>query len=753
MKIRVVLPSMVSGLTHYTAGGGLVFSYYIANGVTAIRLFDVDGENLIVYKERFQRINGQVIWRYHLLGKNAKLNYVKQKEIKYTNSWNVNEGTGSGAYLNWTIDGNSGDSDYTAAKNTIIWDTDWLNESEMSEVTIPQGNTLAPGLWQNPMGRMLTIPTSYSATTAFSSTILGPDNYAFTYNSYNDSAMWLRANPKGNESRVNYQGTSIPVSQYGMPCLMPYITDNFFVDPKTAEAVEPFETIQKSITAYGLVSGMLSYMQDGNARECAPRAIGSGKGYSHPWYDQNDYRASYDYTFTNNFLHPIDIIPESYEYFQNACIMGVPVTEDAAKAAHYVETGELPDDAYQIETDDDTGLPYTWQGDPASDTSDKSHIDDMELPNPTKGGMVSGSNRYYLVTEEGMANFLHWFWYDLGTLEQVIWNFLTSMYGNLKECIISYQYFPCSTSALGGMSGNTSSIMLGNLDSDQDAYELNSLPSNVLLGTIDISTAYEHFGDFLDWEGYTNFQIYLPYAGIFDLPTKSVQNKVLKVYYVVDVPSGALQYTLKVFADNESENGFVVLQTSIPFGESISISLQDAMQTKTALLQSTVNAAIDIASMTVGLHTGSAIASSVTKGVAASYNIEKGIATASQQSGNNSNSNNIQNRSSDVGFNTGQVAHDLLQFKSDLPSAVGQTNGLIGKWSPWSCYLLVDRPIEYRPENYGKYVGYLYYKYNKLSNMKGYTTCLNPQISFTTGAPLIKEIEEIYSLLQMGVIL
>lgn len=753
MQFRLVLPGIKAGMSHYTAGSGDCFSAYNVDVTTAIRLFDVDGENLIIYKELLESPTGtgQRQWRYHLLGKNATLNYVKEKTFTFENGWVVNEGRGSTAYSKYTIDGDPGDSGYTTCKNTIIWDIDWLLEQEMSPVTLPSSPTINTSLWRAPMGRIASIPETYAPLDTFTSTILGPDNYSLTLQNYSASyydAGWLIQTPKSTISSVNYHGRAIPVEEYGYPTLLGKIADNFYFDPKTAEPIAPFEVIAQSMTAYDLVRALYDSAE---RRECAPRRTGYGTNNNAPWYNQNYYHASFDYTFTNNAIHPV-IYPSSYNYFENALIMGIPVTESLDGAHNYVQTGELPEDSYIVDTDPETGQPYSWQGDDASDTTDDSHIDDMELPTPTKGGMVSGSNRYYLVTKQGMENFLSWFWYDLGTLQQVILNFLTSMYGNLKECILSYQYFPCTTAALGEMSENTSNIRLGSLESTQAAYTLDALPSSILLGEINVAEAYEHFGDFLDWEGYTNFQIYLPFAGIFELPTKSVQNRILKVYYAVDVASTALQYTVKAFAQ-DSEAGFIVFQTQIPFGETIGISLQDAMQLKTSILSSTVNAATDIAAMTVGLHTGSAVAASVSKGIGTSFNIEKGKATASQSSGNNTNSNTIRSRTADIGFNTGQVVHDLLQFKSDVPSAVGQTNGLVGKWSPLKCYLLVDRPIEYRPKNYGKYIGYLYYKYNQLGLMSGYTTCINPQIEFKNNAPLIKEIEEIYRLLQTGIII
>ena len=743
MQFRLVLPGIMAGMSHYTAGSGNVFSAYNVDVATVIRLFDVDGENLIIYKELFERPTGQRQWRYHLLGKNATLNYVKSKSVSFERGWSVQEGTSSQStsYTKYTIDGNPGDSGYTTCKNTIIWDIDWLLEQEMTTVTLPTSPSITPALWRAPMGCMLSIPDHYSSTTAFTSTVLGADNYAMSltnYSAVSNSAGWLLVPPKSNNSIVNYHGTGISVEEYGYPTLPSKAADNYYFDPKTAEPISPFGVIAQSMTAYDLVRALYDSAE---RHECAPRRTGSSVSSNSPWYDQNNYSASYDYTFTNNAIHPY-IFPSTYNYFENALIMGIPVTESLEGAENYVETGELPEDAYIIDTDPETGQPYSWQGDDASDTTDDSHIDDMELPTPTKGSMVSGSNKYYLLTKQGMENFLSWFWYDNGTLSQIILNFLTSMYGNLKECILSYQYFPCTTTALGEMSENTTNIMLGSLESTQAAYTLDALPPNILLGTINVAEAYEHFGDFLDWEGYTNFQIYLPYAGIFELPTKSVQNKVLKVYYAVDVASTALQYTIKTFAQ-DSEAGFVVFQTQIPFGEAIGISLQDAMQLKTSILSSTVNAATDIAQMTVGLHTGTAMLGNVTES----------FTTHGAEISQTKTDSSIKSKSVDSGFNTGQIAKDLLQFKSDVPSAVGQTNGLVGKWSPWNCYLLVDRPIEYRPKNYGKYIGYLYYQYNQLGLMSGYTTCINPQIEFKNSAPLIKEIEEIYQLLQTGIII
>ena len=58
------------------------------------------------------------------------------------------------------------------------------------------------------------------------------------------------------------------------------------------------------------------------------------------------------------------------------------------------------------------------------------------------------------------------------------------------------------------------------------------------------------------------------------------------------------------------------------------------------------------------------------------------------------------------------------------------------------------------PNNFGKTIGHLYCKSEVLGSLKGYTVCSNVRIDeFVDLIPTRQEVDEIYSLLETGVII
>ena len=393
------------------------------------------------------------------------------------------------------------------------------------------------------------------------------------------------------------------------------------------------------------------------------------------------------------------------DFFQNCAeeymFVGIYVTEDYDGAKKYVEDGTVPDDGKKI--DDIT--PKTDEDDTQNeDGKDNSKRDDQPIHNPDNTALNSGSTTYFYMGKAGISSFIKWFWNDTGDFETIVNNYISNLYGNLKECISGVFHFPCPLNALCSATGNKE-IVIGRYHTNINADFLESPPKNILLGTVDLNDdKWKKTNSFLDFDGYTTIAMYLPYLGIIDLPTKTVQNTKLSVYYAVDVPSMQMKYTIK-------SNGIIVHEQVVQFGDDIPISLSSGLQNVTNTVSAVTSGVSDLAMVGVIGGGKKASASALLHTVADAHTTTDGI------------------------------------------TVKGSSSGVMGKWGALKCSLIVTKPISKRPKNYAKIKGNLICDTYKLSSLKGFTACENPRITFTQGKPTEKEIEEIYSLLEKGVIL
>lgn len=393
-----------------------------------------------------------------------------------------------------------------------------------------------------------------------------------------------------------------------------------------------------------------------------------------------------------------DILPNLCEEYM---FVGIYVTENYEQGKKYVEDGTVPDDAVK---NDDIGPKTDEDKTHNEDGKDNTKKDDQKLHDPEHTALNSGSTTYYYMNATALNSFIKWFWNDTGDLESILNNYISNMYGDLKECISGVYHFPCPLSALCSTTGNKE-IVIGRYKTGLTADFLQKPPKNKLLGSVNLNAdEWKNTNSFLDYDGYTTIAIYLPYLGVVDLPTKTVQKTKLSVYYAVDVPSMQLKYTIK-------SNGLIVHEQVVQFGDDVPISLSSGLQNVTNTVSAVTGMASDVALLGTMGGGKKAIASTLVHTVADAHATTDGI------------------------------------------TVKGNSSGVMGKWGSLKCALIVTKPISKRPSNYAKIKGNLICDTYKLSSLTGLTICENPRITFTNAKPTEKEIEEIYSYLEKGVIL
>lgn len=221
-------------------------------------------------------------------------------------------------------------------------------------------------------------------------------------------------------------------------------------------------------------------------------------------------------------------------------------------------------------------------------------------------------------------------------------------------------------------------------------------------GTLDI----EHFYDaYIDYEPYTNCQIYLPYIGIQSLSMDDIMGKTIQVIYRVDLMTGVCGAYILC-------DGVILYTFSGECSSQIPISGQS--------FQSIVQSAINIATTTA-----------TAKG---SGKTSKGEPIPSQKSTALASS----------------LAGNVMSMKPDV-SRSGNVSSNVGMLGPQKPYLIFSVPRTCLPKGQNKYLGYPAFMTVKLSSLKGYTEVENLWLNnMTCTEAEKKEIEE---LLKGGVIL
>lgn len=380
----------------------------------------------------------------------------------------------------------------------------------------------------------------------------------------------------------------------------------------------------------------------------------------------------------------------------------IHISKDYDACLKYLDDGTVPKDA-KIKYADDDGNEIE-KDDPGKDEDD-SKYDKQDEKNPTHGSISCGGNNYYLMQSEQLNNFISWFNNYTPSAEEIASNMFTNKYGNLLECVCGISYVPCAINKYYTNQG-TETIKIGKLDTGISANIIKNEPSNFKLAEFKIE---RKFKNFLDYEPYTKYQLYLPYVGVIELPTNTiVSNKgtTVVVKAAIDISTLTLTYTIY-------SNGMVIYETSVSYGQSIPISLTDRIGTFSSAITETTNRAV-----------GAVVAG-------ATGNV-MGVAT------------NIAS----------------YHYKESPVVSTGTSTSSGGRFQPQKCYLIASYPVTKRPDTYGHNVGFPCMKSIKLNDksLKGFTKCHNPVIEFGNSKrvdnsivyPYESEIEELYNILKEG---
>lgn len=239
-------------------------------------------------------------------------------------------------------------------------------------------------------------------------------------------------------------------------------------------------------------------------------------------------------------------------------------------------------------------------------------------------------------------------------------------------------------------------------DSDIIPVVGNVITNNMYSFDLGSYTFNEYFGNFLDYDNYTNIQIFLPFIGYRDIDTNIIMNKKVFLSCTIDILTGSIVYNLEVMIKDQ----------------------------KTILSSWSGNCTMEIP------------------------------LTATNQLDNLRNTMNIAAAGIGVGATTanpllGLAAGTLAAMNSPItaPSVAksGSLNNNLGFMSCRKPHFVITRPKQALPENYAKFKGYPCNMSKKLNEVTGYTKVA--QIHLENIPATSAELDEIERLLKDGVII
>lgn len=394
------------------------------------------------------------------------------------------------------------------------------------------------------------------------------------------------------------------------------------------------------------------------------------------------------------------------------------LTKDYSQAKNYLSNGTLPSDAwlypldwtklpkYDIEPDD-TPDDETDDGD---DPDNNPGFDgDPDLPSaPSFTPSTMSRNNYYWIGIGTLDAFINWFWYDVGRwndFEDII-NTIEGLYNNLGSAVLNIRYMPVSNNAyeLGGLS-TAQNIKVGMIEKSG---AVDTLPGGEApLVDIGHVTVPKKYSSFASYSPYSECMLYLPLHGFINIDMDMFTGHDLYVKASYDMLTGTVQYFIYY------ENKFLVNTLQAKMAVDIPITLQSKNDRDSAIFSNVSSAVAGLMGGAISAGTGNPL------GLVVGANaMNSGVASA--------------------------------------PMAVKGTVGESGAfYGPSKCKLITKFPVQQKPSSFDQIVGKQLNKTMKLSNSKlsGFTQCYQPRITFSKKVPLRSEIEEIYKLLEEGVII
>lgn len=358
------------------------------------------------------------------------------------------------------------------------------------------------------------------------------------------------------------------------------------------------------------------------------------------------------------------------------------------------------------------------------------------LPAGASASDVASSGMYtkYLCNNSLLNLLSQFFWEDNIGIQA-----LKAVLGNPIDSIISLAAYPFALDTLVPKTATT--IYFGQYDSHFSAFSLTKSSFQIDWGTVTIPF---FWGSFLDYSPYTKIQLYLPWGvGFVSIdPNEVVPWSSKNSYNKADFVNGTIQVVTNIELDKGAcvhniigNNGRIIGSFGGVVGKQIPVTGSD----NSARILSMMSAAIS-SSAAVGMSAGGAVAA----GKNLAYG--KGMTMAERAEGREM----IGNYKSSVGGAIQSLSGGIASPPS-YPRAgtFSDATNTLGYQYP---YLIISRPSQSVPQQYGKFMGYpSNIFHDHLGEVRGYTEVSSIHLENINATA--NELDELESILKGGVLL
>lgn len=363
---------------------------------------------------------------------------------------------------------------------------------------------------------------------------------------------------------------------------------------------------------------------------------------------------------------------------------------------------------------------------------------------PTVGLIPSGSTEAdasatgfytrYLMSSTELGIFGDWLWTEDAGLA-VAKSLVSVIYGDPSQSVISLVSYPFNISSLTGISSRSQNLYWGGFDSKISATALTSSTATIDWGTISIP---EYWGSFLDYAPHTSIEMYLPWGtGFVNINPNECMNGSLSVITNIELNKGVCVHQViangvNVVATYNGSCGRMIPVTSTDYASKIT---QIASAAAAGIIVGGIGATAEHAQNTVMSPVYMTKGSTGESWRAGFVDVHYG-------------------RPGEVAGIAGAAALKAAAAMSIKPTHVSRS----GSFSEGSAsltiqkpYIIISRPKQSVPDNYGHYYGYPSNKVSTLGSIGGYTEV--GEIHLDGISATDEELNELDMILKRGVLL
>lgn len=341
----------------------------------------------------------------------------------------------------------------------------------------------------------------------------------------------------------------------------------------------------------------------------------------------------------------------------------------------------------------DSNNPYEDGGDSEDGGGDgdfDNTSEDIDVPTlPTLSATASGFVNIFVPTLNQLNQLASYMW------SKDFYDNIVKLWADPMNVILGLSIVPVNVPI-----DDIREVKCGNVSSGVSMYHASTQFVVLDCGTINVN---EYWGAYLDYSPYTKIQLYLPYCGTHSLDIDDIMGRSINVTYHIDILSGSCVAFVK-------STGKGINSVLYEFSGNVSTQIPVTGENFSRLIQTAISS---VASL------GSTVA---TGGLSAPMAIST----------------------------IGSLANNVANSKPEIErsGSMSGSTGLMGIQKP---YLILTRPKQCIPKDVQKFKGFPSMKFQKLSDVKGFTIISEILLKNITASD--EEIAEIKSLLKEGVIL